>query len=59
MVTTEIGGTKTIHVSGQVGWAQGASEPGADLAAQAEIAFRRVVQREFIGDDRREATATH
>ena len=45
VVTTAIGGVKTIHVSGQVGWAAGASEPGADLAAQAEIAFRRVVQR--------------
>ena len=45
VVTTEIAGVKTIYVSGQVGWASGATEPGVDLAAQAEIAFRRVVDR--------------
>jgi enamine deaminase RidA (YjgF/YER057c/UK114 family) len=45
VVTTEIAGVKTIHVSGQVGVPLGAKEPGADLAAQAEIAFDRVVKR--------------
>ena len=45
VVTTEIAGVKTIHVSGQVGVPLGAKEPGADLAAQAEIAFQRVVHR--------------
>jgi enamine deaminase RidA (YjgF/YER057c/UK114 family) len=45
VVTTEVGGVKTIHVSGQVGVALGAKEPGADLAAQSEIAFQRVVER--------------
>jgi enamine deaminase RidA (YjgF/YER057c/UK114 family) len=45
VVTTEIAGIKTIHVSGQVGVPLGSREPGADLAAQAEIAFDRVVKR--------------
>ena len=45
VVTTEIAGIKTIHVSGQVGVPLGAKEPGADLAAQAEIAFDRVIKR--------------
>ena len=45
VVTTEIAGIKTIHVSGQVGVPLGAKEPGADLASQAEIAFDRVVKR--------------
>jgi enamine deaminase RidA (YjgF/YER057c/UK114 family) len=45
VVTTEIAGIKTIHVSGQVGVPMGSKEPGADLAAQSEIAFQRVVQR--------------
>jgi enamine deaminase RidA (YjgF/YER057c/UK114 family) len=45
VVTTEIAGVKTIHVSGQVGVPMGAREPGADLAAQAEIAFQRVLHR--------------
>jgi enamine deaminase RidA (YjgF/YER057c/UK114 family) len=45
VVTTEIAGVKTIHVSGQVGVPLGSKEPGADLAAQAEIAFQRVVRR--------------
>jgi 2-iminobutanoate/2-iminopropanoate deaminase len=45
VVTTEIAGIKTIHVSGQVGVPLGAREPGADLAAQSEIAFQRVVHR--------------
>jgi enamine deaminase RidA (YjgF/YER057c/UK114 family) len=45
VVTTEIAGIKTIHVSGQVGVPLGAKEPGADLATQAEIAFDRVVKR--------------
>ena len=45
VVTTEIAGIKTIHVSGQVGVPLGSKEPGADLAAQSEIAFQRVVKR--------------
>lgn len=45
VVTTEIAGIKTVHVSGQVGVPLEGKEPAADLAAQAEIAFQRVLHR--------------
>jgi enamine deaminase RidA (YjgF/YER057c/UK114 family) len=38
-------GVTTIYVAGQVGWATGASEAGADIAEQAEIAFTNVLER--------------
>jgi len=38
-------GVTTIYVAGQVGWAAGASEAGADIAEQAEIAFTNVLKR--------------
>ncbi len=38
-------GVTTIYIAGQVGWAAGASEAGADLAEQAEIAFTNVLKR--------------
>jgi enamine deaminase RidA (YjgF/YER057c/UK114 family) len=45
VVTAELGSLKTVWVSGQVGWATGAAEPGEDLAAQAKIAFSSVLRR--------------
>ncbi len=42
---TTIGGVTTIYIAGQVGFAEGASEPGADLGEQAEIAFTNVLRR--------------
>lgn len=45
VVTAEHNGLRTIWVSGQIGWAAEASEPGADLEEQAEIAFRNVLRR--------------
>ncbi|MEE2778853.1 MAG: RidA family protein [Acidobacteriota bacterium] len=45
VVTAVHNGLKTVWVSGQIGWAADASEPGADLAAQAEIAFASVLRR--------------
>lgn len=45
VVTAVHNGLKTVWVSGQIGWAPDAAEPGADLAAQAEIAFKNVLTR--------------
>ena len=45
VVTAEHNGVRSVWVSGQIGWAADASEPGADLAEQAEIAFRNVLRR--------------
>lgn len=45
VVTTEFGGVKTVHVSGQVGWEAGAESPGEGLAEQAEIAFHNLLRR--------------
>ena len=45
VAVTTANGVKTIYVAGQVGWAEGASEPGADIAAQAEIAFTNLVKQ--------------
>jgi enamine deaminase RidA (YjgF/YER057c/UK114 family) len=42
---TTIGGVTTIYIAGQVGFTEGASEPGADLGEQAEIAFTNVLRR--------------
>ena len=45
VVTAELGGVKTIWVSGQVGVSPETGEPGADLKEQATFAFGHVLKR--------------
>ena len=45
VATTTANGVKTIYVAGQVGFEEGATEPGEGLAAQAEIAFGNVLRQ--------------
>lgn len=53
VVTVRSGDSKTIYVSGQVGWEEGQSSPAADLPQQAAIAFRNLAhQLESAGASR-------
>ena len=38
-------GVKTIYIAGQVGFAEGSTDPGANLSEQAEIAFANLLRQ--------------